>query len=136
MRFLILTLVGLAVPTTAFPKPVLAENVTQQKVAASTSTPLRVVSRQLTKERPDEYNAVYVEPEGLRLWWDGRVSDDNGRTWRSEATTPNLTASLPQGFRRIPRNALLDPNTKKFITMVGALDVRGLDPKIEEPRIE
>lgn len=95
----------------------------------------RVVSREVSADRPDLYNAYYVEAEGVRLRSGARVSEDNGRTWRTEPMTPGLRAGLPYGYRRDLLTSLLEPHTGRLVGAVGALDVAGLDPRVSEPSV-
>ena len=99
------------------------------------AAPLRVVSRQLTKDRPPIHGAIYASRDGVRLVGRGHVSEDNGRTWAPHRPTPDFRAGLPHGYRREEVTSAVDPNNGRLILIVNALDTPGLDPKAIEPRI-
>lgn len=94
-----------------------------------------IVSRQVFQSAPPEYNAFYVEKEGVKLRGVDKVSDDNGRTWKTDAVTPNYAANLPYGFRREWPMCGLDPVSGRVVGVLNALDTVGLDPTINEPPV-
>ena len=106
-----------------------------QSGAADRPGNLRVVHRAVSQEQPPLYGAVYAERAGVRMLGDGRVSEDNGRTWTPYRPTPDFAAGLPWGYRRDPVTSVLDPNNGRLVTLVNALDTPGLNPKINEPPI-
>ncbi len=103
--------------------------------APEVSSSLRLVSRALTPNASGYYNALYLQTTGACLRSGGRLSTDNGRTWKTEPMQPDFVSGLPHGYRRNPVTSALDPFTGRLITIVNALDTPGLDPTVHEPRV-
>lgn len=104
-------------------------------IAASNTTCLGIVSRNVTTNKPGFLSAAYARPRGVRLVGPTTVSDDNGRTWSPLVVKPDFTANLPHGYRREPGTAVCDPRTGRFVALFNALDTPGLDPNAIEPPI-
>jgi hypothetical protein len=107
----------------------------EQRAPPETSSSLRLVSRVLSAETPGFYNSLYTERSGFRLRSGGQLSSDNGRHWENKPMTPDFREGLPPGYRRDLVTAALDPSTGGLVAIVNAMDTRGLDPKINEPRV-
>lgn len=95
----------------------------------------KITNREVTADRPHYYGSLYVDKDGLRLRSGDFISNDNGSTWSKNPMEPDFTAGLPHGYRRGPNPYVLDPKTGNILTIVNALDVKGLDPSINEPPI-
>lgn len=96
---------------------------------------LRIISREVSSETPPLYGSMYVENAGLRLRSGDLMSDNNGKTWTRSPMTPDFSSGLPHGFRRNEVTSVLDPFKKRIITIVNSLDVKDLDPGINEPPV-
>jgi hypothetical protein len=124
---------GAGVPTAAGPTDRQRPGFVASVGAASSA--LRIVSRTISPDMPGFYQALYTEPTGVRLRASAKVSDDNGRSWRTSPMAPDFNSGLPYGYRRAEITSLLDSTARSFITIVNALDQPGLDPKLNEPPI-
>ncbi|MCO5241643.1 MAG: glycoside hydrolase [Chitinophagaceae bacterium] len=96
---------------------------------------LKIVSREVSSNRPGFYGSIYLGREGVRLRSNDFISEDNGKTWDNNPMKPDLTSGLPYGYRWDPVTSVLDTNNEKIVTIVNALDVKDLDPTINEPPI-
>jgi len=95
----------------------------------------KISSRVVTADQPHLYGSLYVEKKGFHLRSGDYVSNDNGKTWNKDPMEPDFTSGLPHGYRRGANPPVLDPKTGKILTIVNSLDVKGLDPSINEPPI-
>jgi hypothetical protein len=77
--------------------------------------------------------AYYSDPTGHELIGAAGISPDAGQTWKPFAPMPDFAASLPHGYRRDPRPALLNPRSGRIVMVYNAMDTPGLDPHIKEP---
>lgn len=105
------------------------------KAGQDTSGQPRIISRILTAERPKIHGSIYLENSGYKMRSGDFLSTDNGRTWLYSPMKPDPMSGLPYGFRRNPITTVVDHNTGNMITIVNALDVKDLDPTINEPPI-
>lgn len=94
-----------------------------------------IVSRVKTPDKPIWHDAIYLQKKGNKLRSGEHVSADNGKTWIRIPMTPDPIAGLPKGYRRNPITSVVDPRKGNLITIVNALDVKDLDPTINEPPI-
>lgn len=101
----------------------------------ATSNHPRIISRIITAEKPKTHGSIYLENTGYKLRSGDFLSNDNGRNWYYSPMKPDPMSGLPYGFRRNPISSVVDPNTGNLITIVNALDVKDLDPTINEPPI-
>jgi hypothetical protein len=105
----------------------------------------RIVSRVESGEMPGLHatifgsasgaSGIYLDATGTTLRSGDLISNDNGRTWRTQPMTPDFYAGLPKGYRRNPVTSVSDHKTGRLLTIVNALDVPDLDPNINEPPI-
>lgn len=103
--------------------------------SVSSGAAAEIVSRKTFSSAPPEYNAYYVEREGVKLRSGNNVSGDNGRTWKPSPITPDYSANLPFGYRRGGLMCGLDPASGRIVGALIALDTEGLDPSIHEPEV-
>jgi hypothetical protein len=102
---------------------------------AQTGNKPAVISRVKTTEKPIWHDAIYLEKKGYKLRSGDRISLDNEESWIPMPMTPDPVAGLPKGYRRNPITSVVDPRNGNLITIVNALDVKDLDPAINEPPI-
>ena len=95
----------------------------------------RIVSRIVSTEIPKFYGSIYIEKDGLRIRSGDFISNNNGRSWLKSPMKPDFISGLPSGYRRNPVTSVLDTNTGRIITIVNALDIKNLDPTINEPPV-
>ena len=112
---------------------------------------MRIVSRRVSPEEPFNRlerkpariiasteplvnGAMYPGP-GLRLIRPGYISEDNGRAWIPNLTTPDFDSNLPYGYRRGMTTPVVDPNTGRLMTIVNSMDTPGVNPDAIEPPI-
>ena len=94
----------------------------------------RVLARMRHKEARFRRMCFYVDNEALALRCRNSISHDNGRTWEESPVTPDITANLPDGYRRYFSCAsTLDPRSGRLIFPISAMDTLGLNPKLHEP---
>jgi hypothetical protein len=95
----------------------------------------KITRRDTSPKRPLGYLATYADANDARLIAPGRISANNGETWRTFAPTPDFNAGLPYGYRRNAALTMYDPRSKRLLTALNALDTPDLDPKTPEPAI-
>jgi hypothetical protein len=95
----------------------------------------KVISRVVSLNQPKLYKSLYVQKDGVCMRSGDFISGDNGKTWLRAPMKPDFLSGLPYGYRREPMTSVLDTHTGRIITIVNALDIRKLDPRISEPTI-
>jgi hypothetical protein len=103
--------------------------------AIGAQKPATKLTLNCTEEVSTLKGAVYLKPTGVEMIKQGSYSPDNGITWQSRRSTPDFDSNLPEGYRRYSHPHFVDFSNGRLLTLVMALDVPGLDPKIIEPPI-
>lgn len=106
-----------------------------QDLSAQQVIPAKIVSREITTETPPFYGSIYVQTGGAKMRSGDLVSEDNGKSWTKNRMMPDFSAGLPAGYRRSEVTSVLDPFTRRMVTIVNSLDVKDLDPGIHEPPV-
>jgi hypothetical protein len=96
---------------------------------------LDIVERTQSDTEPPLHMASFSRPKGREMIGPVGISVDAGRTWKPFISTPDFAAGLPDGYRRDPFPAVLDPRSGRIANIYNALDTPGLDPKIKEPPV-
>jgi hypothetical protein len=112
---------------------------------AQSPGPARIVRRDVAADKPLQHetifssssvaSGIYLDKMGGRVRSGDYISPDNGKTWEKRPMTPDLMAGLPKGYRRNPVTSVMDHRTGRLVTIVNSLDVKDLDPNINEPPI-
>lgn len=113
--------------------------------SAQSRGPARIVKRDVSAGKPQYHetifssssvaSGIYLEKQGTLIRSGDLISADNGKTWEKRPMTPDFMTGLPAGYRRNPVTSAVDHRTGRLVTIVNSLDVKDLDPNINEPPI-